>query len=327
MKKKFFVVLIMIMLVLFTGCSFGKKTEEKKDVSVRYDGDDIIYKTKVNENTNMVKVYVNLDQAVLIMNEKEPINVFTSAGVYEQEWDDKARNSDVYFLKVSGYTDYRWVAQSNNFVDSRIGESEIFANGSLTFKITSPIDFILNYKNNESLYDGTAYINSLLDKVFKEYTAKTKNTEIENISKDDMKEYMIKTLNEENNGIQVSDLNVDEIYAGLSTNSKLTDNSLNKIESTASSSSGKRVYVQNYFYVKEEGGLDKVVSVNYKYKMVINDKSYEVRIFSLKNATEVFPGDNSMVVFEAEEDIERNVGDRYELYLGDKKVGKGIVSD
>lgn len=325
MKKKFFVVLIMIMLVLFTGCSFGKKTEEKKDVSVRYDGDDIIYKTKVNENTNMVKVYVNLDQAVLIMNEKEPINVFTSAGVYEQEWDDKARNSDVYFLKVSGYTDYRWVAQSNNFVDSRIGESEIFANGSLTFKITSPIDFILNYKNNESLYDGTAYINSLLDKVFKEYTAKTKNTEIENISKDDMKEYMIKTLNEENNGIQVSDLNVDEIYAGLSTNSKLTDNSLNKIESTASSSSGKRVYVQNYFYVKEEGGLDKVVSVNYKYKMVINDKSYEVRIFSLKNATEVFPGDNSMVVFEAEEDIERNAGDRYELYLGDKKVGKGIV--
>lgn len=325
MKKKFFVVLIMIMLVLFTGCSFGKKTEENKDVSVRYDGDDIIYKTKVNENTNMVKVYVNIDQAVLIMNEKEPINVFTSAGVYEQEWDDKARNSDVYFLKVSGYTDYRWVAQSNNFVDSRIGESEIFANGSLTFKITSPIDFILNYKNNESLYDGTAYINSLLDKVFKEYTAKTKNTEIENISKDDMKEYMIKTLNEENNGIQVSDLNVDEIYAGLSTNSKLTDNSLNKIESTASSSSGKRVYVQNYFYVKEEGGLDKVVSVNYKYKMVINDKSYEVRIFSLKNATEVFPGDNSMVVFEAEEDIERNAGDRYELYLGDKKVGKGIV--
>lgn len=327
MKKRFFAVLIMIVLVLFTGCSFGKKTEENKDVSVRYDGDDIIYKTKVNENTNMVKVYVNLDQAALIMNDKEPINVFTSAGVYEQEWDDKARNSDVYFLKVSGYTDYRWVAQSNNFVDSRIGESEIFANGSLTFKITSPIDFILNYKNNESLYDGTAYINSLLDKVFKEYTSKIENTEIENISKDDMKEYMIKTLNEENNGIQVSDLNVDEIYAGLSTNSKLTDNSLNKIESTASSSSGKRVYAQNYFFDEVEGGLDKVVSVNYKYKMVINDKSYEVRIFSLKNATEVFPGDNSMVVFEAEEDIERNVGDRYELYLGDKKVGKGIVSD
>ena len=327
MKKKFFVVLIMIMLVLFTGCSFGKKTEEKKDVSVRYDGDDIIYKTKVNENTNMVKVYVNLDQAALIMNDKEPINVFTSAGVYEQEWDDKARNSDVYFLKVSGYTDYRWVAQSNNFVDSRIGESEIFANGSLTFKITSPIDFILNYKNNESLYDGTAYINSLLDKVFKEYTSKIENTEIENISKDDMKEYMIKTLNEENNGIQISDLNVDEIYASLSTNNKLANNSLNKIESTASSSSGKRVYAQNYFFDEVEGGLDKVVSVNYKYKMVINDKSYEVRIFSLKNATEVFPGDNSMVVFEAEEDIERNAGDRYELYLGDKKVGKGIVSD
>ena len=325
MKKKFFVVLIMIMLVLFTGCSFGKKTEEKKDVSVRYDGDDIIYKTKVNENTNMVKVYVNIDQAVLIMNEKEPINVFTSAGVYEQEWDDKARNSDVYFLKVSGYTDYRWVAQSNNFVDSRIGESEIFANGSFAFKITSPIDFILNYKNNESLYDGTAYINSLLDKVFKEYTSKIENTEIENISKDDMKEYMIKTLNEENNGIQISDLNVDEIYASLSTNNKLANNSLNKIESTASSSSGKRVYAQNYFFDEVEGGLDKVVSVNYKYKMVINDKSYEVRIFSLKNATEVFPGDNSMVVFEAEEDIERNAGDRYELYLGDKKVGKGIV--
>ena len=246
MKKKFFVVLIMIMLVLFTGCSFGKKTEEKKDVSVRYDGDDIIYKTKVNENTNMVKVYVNIDQAVLIMNEKEPINVFTSAGVYEQEWDDKARNSDVYFLKVSGYTDYRWVAQSNNFVDSRIGESEIFANGSLTFKITSPVDFILNYKDDESL-DGTAYINSLLDKVFKEYISKIENTEIENISKEDMKEYMIKTLNEENNGIQISDLNVDEIYASLSTNSKLADNSLNKIESTASSSSGKRVYAQNYF--------------------------------------------------------------------------------
>lgn len=36
-----------------------------------------------------------------------------------------------------------------------------------------------------------------------------------------MKEYMIKTLNEENNGIQISDLNVDEIYASLSTNSKL----------------------------------------------------------------------------------------------------------
>ena len=67
MKKKFFVVLIMIMLVLFTGCSFGKKTEENKDVSVRYDGDDIIYKTKVNENTNMVKVYVNLDQAALLL--------------------------------------------------------------------------------------------------------------------------------------------------------------------------------------------------------------------------------------------------------------------
>ena len=315
MKKKFFVVLIMIMLVLFTGCSFGKKTEENKDVSVRYDGDDIIYKTKVNENTNMVKVYVNIDQAVLIMNEKEPINVFTSAGVYEQEWDDKARNSDIYFLKVGGYTDYRWVAQSNNFVDSRIGESEIFANGSLTFKITSPIDFILNYKDDESL-DGTAYINSLLDKVFKEYT-----------SKEDMKEYMIKTLNEENNGIQISDLNVDEIYASLSTNSKLADNSLNKIESTASSSSGKRVYAQNYFYVKEEGGLDKVVSVNYKYKMVINDKTYNVRIFSLESTTQVFPGDNSMVVFEAEEDIERNDGDRYELYLGDKKVGKGLVSD
>lgn len=263
MKKKFFVVLIMIMLVLFTGCSFGKKTEENKDASVRYDGDDIIYKTKVNENTNMVKVYVNIDQAVLIMNEKEPINVFTSAGVYEQEWDDKARNSDIYFLKVGGYTDYRWVAQSNNFVDSRIGESEIFANGSLTFKITSPIDFILNYKDDESL-DGTAYINSLLDKVFKEYTSKIENTEIENISKEDMKEYMIKTLNEENNGIQISDLNVDEIYASLSTNNKLADNSLNKIESTASSSSGKRVYAQNYFYVKEEGGLDKVVSVNYK---------------------------------------------------------------
>ena len=327
MKKRFFAVLIMIVLVLFTGCSFGKKTEENKDVSVRYDGDDIIYKTKVNENTNMVKVYVNLDQAALIMNDKEPINVFTSAGVYEQEWDDKARNSDVYFLKVSGYTDYRWVAQSNNFVDSRIGESEIFANGSLTFKITSPIDFILNYKNNESLYDGTAYINSLLDKVFKEYTSKIENTEIENISKDDMKEYMIKTLNEENNGIQISDLNVDEIYASISTNSKLADNSLNKIESTASSSSGKRVYAQNYFFDEVEGGLDKVVSVNYKYKRVINDKSYEVRIFSLKNATEVFPGDNSMVVFEAEEDIERNAGDRYELYLGDKKVGKGIVSD
>ena len=326
MKKKFFVVLIMIMLVLFTGCSFGKKTEEKKDVSARYDGDDIIYKTKVNENTNMVKVYVNLDQAALIMNEKEPINVFTSAGVYEQEWDDKARNSDIYFLKVGGYTDYRWVAQSNNFVDSRIGESEIFANGSLTFKITSPIDFILNYKDDESL-DGTAYINSLLDKVFKEYTSKIENTEIENISKDDMKEYMIKTLNEENNGIQISDLNVDEIYASLSTNSKLADNSLNKIESTASSSSGKRVYAQNYFYVKEEGGLDKVVSVNYKYKMVINDKTYNVRIFSLKSTTQVFPGDNSMVVFEAEEDIERNDGDRYELYLGDKKVGKGLVSD
>lgn len=270
MKKKFFVVLIMIMLVLFTGCSFGKKTEENKDVSVRYDGDDIIYKTKVNENTNMVKVYVNIDQAVLIMNEKEPINVFTSAGVYEQEWDDKARNSDIYFLKVGGYTDYRWVAQSNNFVDSRIGESEIFANGSLTFKITSPVDFILNYKDDESL-DGTAYINSLLDKVFKEY--------------------------------------------------------ISKIESTASSSSGKRVYAQNYFYVKEEGGLDKVVSVNYKYKMVINDKTYNVRIFSLESTTQVFPGDNSMVVFEAEEDIERNDGDRYELYLGDKKVGKGLVSD
>ena len=184
MKKKFFVVLIMIMLVLFTGCSFGKKTEENKDVSVRYDGDDIIYKTKVNENTNMVKVYVNIDQAVLIMNEKEPINVFTSAGVYEQEWDDKARNSDIYFLKVGGYTDYRWVAQSNDFVDSRIGESEIFANGSFAFKITSPIDFILNYKDDESL-DGTAYINSLLDKVFKEYTSKIENTEIENISKED----------------------------------------------------------------------------------------------------------------------------------------------
>ena len=323
MKKKFFVVLIMIMLVLFTGCSFGKKTEENKDVSVRYDGDDIIYKTKVNENTNMVKVYVNIDQAVLIMNEKEPINVFTSAGVYEQEWDDKARNSDIYFLKVGGYTDYRWVAQSNNFVDSRIGESEIFANGSLTFKITSPVDFILNYKDDESL-DGTAYINSLLDKVFKEYISKIENTEI---SKEDMKEYMIKTLNEENNGIQISDLNVDEIYASLSTNSKLADNSLNKIESTASSSSGKRVYAQNYFYVKEEGGLDKVVSVNYKYKMVINDKTYNVRIFSLESTTQVFPGDNSMVVFEAEENIERNDGDRYELYLGDKKVGKGLVSD
>ena len=47
MKKKFFVVLIMIMLVLFTGCSFGKKTEENKDVSVRYDGDDIIYKLRL----------------------------------------------------------------------------------------------------------------------------------------------------------------------------------------------------------------------------------------------------------------------------------------
>ena len=148
-----------------------------------------------------------------------------------------------------------------------------------------------------------------------------------NISKEDMKEYMIKTLNEENNGIQISDLNVDEIYASLSTNSKLADNSLNKIESTASSSSGKRVYAQNYFYVKEEGGLDKVVSVNYKYKMVINDKTYNVRIFSLESTTQVFPGDNSMVVFEAEEDIERNDGDRYELYLGDKKVGKGLVSD
>ena len=246
--------------------------------------------------------------------------------MYEQEWDDKARNSDIYFLKVGGYTDYRWVAQSNNFVDSRIGESEIFANGSLTFKITSPIDFILNYKDDESL-DGTAYINSLLDKVFKEYTSKIENTEIENISKEDMKEYMIKTLNEENNGIQISDLNVDEIYASLSTNSKLADNSLNKIESTASSSSGKRVYAQNYFYVKEEGGLDKVVSVNYKYKMVINDKTYNVRIFSLESTTQVFPGDNSMVVFEAEENIERNDGDRYELYLGDKKVGKGLVSD
>ena len=142
-----------------------------------------------------------------------------------------------------------------------------------------------------------------------------------------MKEYMIKTLNEEKNGIQISDLNVDEIYASLSTNSKLADNSLNKIESTASSSSGKRVYAQNYFYDKEEGGLDKVVSVNYKYKMVINDKTYNVRIFSLERTTQVFPGDNSMVVFEAEEDIERNDGDRYELYLGDKKVGKGIVSD
>ena len=326
MKRRFFVVLIMIMLVLFTGCSFGKKTEENNDVSVRYDGDDIIYKTKVNENTNMVKVYVNIDQAVLIMNNKEVIEMMGEAGVYEQKWEGKTKNSDIYFLKVGGYTDYRWVAQSNNFVDSRIGGSEIFANGSLTFKITSLIDFILNYKDDESL-DGTAYINSLLDKVFKEYTSKIENTEIENISKEDMKEYMIKTLNEENNGIQISDLNVDEIYASLSTNNKLADNSLNKIESTASSSSGKRVYAQNYFYVKEEGGLDKVVSVNYKYKMVINDKTYNVRIFSLKNTTQVFPGDNSMVVFEAEEDIERNDGDRYELYLGDKKVGKGIVSD
>lgn len=327
MKKRFFAVLIMIMLVLFTGCSFSKKNEENKDVSVRYDGDDIIYKTNVNKNTNMVKVYVNFDQAALIMNNKEVIEMMGEAGVYEQKWEGEIKNSDIYFLKVGGYTDYRWVAQSNDFVDSRIGNTEIFANGSFTFKITSPIDFILNYKDDESLYDGTAYINSLLNKVFKEYTAKTENTEIENISKDDMKEYMIKTLNEENNGIQVSDLNVDEIYAGLSTNSKLTDNSLNKIESTASSSSGKRVYAQNYFYDKEEGGLDKVVSVNYKYKMVINDKTYNVRIFSLKNTTQVFPGDNSMVVFEAEEDIERNDGDRYELYLGDKKVGKGIVSD
>lgn len=325
MKKKFFAVLIMIMLVLFTGCSFSKKNEVTGDVSVRYDGDDIIYKTKVNENTNTVKVYVNLDQTVLIMNDKEPINVFTSAGVYEQGWSDKVRNSDVYFLKVSGYTDYRWVAQSNDFVDTRIGESEIFANGSLTFKITSPIDFILNYKNNESLYEGTAFINSLIDEVFKEYISKIENTEIENISKDDLKEYMIKTLNEANNGIQISDLNVDEIYASLSTNNKLADNSLNEIESTASSSSGKRVYVQNYFYTKEEGGFDKVVSVNYKYKMVINNKTYNVRIFSLEIATRVFPGDNSIVVFEAEEDIERNAVDRYELYLGDKKVGDGIV--
>lgn len=326
MKKKFYAVLIMIMLVLFTGCSFGKKTEENKDVSVRYDGDDIIYKTKVNENTNMVKVYVNLDQAALIMNNKEVIEMMGEAGMYEQKWEGKTKNSDIYFLKVGGYTDYRWVAQSNDFVDSRIGDTEIFANGSFTFKITSPIDFILNYKDDESL-DGTAYINSLLDKVFKEYTAKIENTEIENISKDDMKEYMIKTLNEEKNGIQVSDLNVDEIYASLSTNSKLTDKSLNEIKSTASSSSGKRVYVQNYFFDEVEGGLDKVVSVNYKYKMVINDKNYDVRIFSLENATKVYPGDNHMLVFESEEDIERNEGDRYELYLGDKKVGKGIVSN
>ena len=326
MKKKFFAVLVMIMLVLFTGCSFGKKTEENKDVSVRYDGDDIIYKTKINENTNMVKVYVNLDQAALIMNNKEVIEIMGEAGMYEQKWEGKTKNSDIYFLKVGGYTDYRWAAQSNDFVDSRIGDTEIFANGSFTFKITSPIDFILNYKDDESL-DGTAYINSLLDKVFKEYTAKIENTEIENISKDDMKEYMIKTLNEEKNGIQVSDLNVDEIYASLSTNSKLTDKSLNEIKSTASSSSGKRVYVQNYFFDEVEGGPDKVVSVNYKYKMVINDKTYEVRIFSLENATKVYPGDNHMLVFEAEEDIERNEGDRYELYLGDKKVGKGIVSN
>lgn len=325
MKKKFFAVLIMIMLVLFTGCSFGKKNEENKDVSVRYDGDDIIYKTNVNKNTNMVKVYVNFDQAALAINNKKLTGQWGEAGVYEQKWEGEIKNSDIYFLKVGGYTDYRWVAQSNNFVDSRIGESEIFANGSLTFKITSPIDFILNYKNNESLYDGTAYINSLLDKVFKEYTSKIENTEIENISKDDMKEYMIKTLNEENNGIQISDLNVDEIYASLSTNSKLADNSLNKIESTASSSSGKRVYVQNYFYVKEEGGLDKVVSVNYKYKMVINDRTYDVKVFDINESTQIFPGDNHTIVFEAEEDIERNAGDRYELYLGDKKVGKGIV--
>ena len=288
---------------------------------------DYIYTSFHRKDLRPVVILQTEDGAVTeCILKNNGFNVFTSAGVYEQEWDDKARNSDIYFLKVGGYTDYRWVAQSNNFVDSRIGESEIFANGSLTFKITSPVDFILNYKDDESL-DGTAYINSLLDKVFKEYISKIENTEIENISKEDMKEYMIKTLNEENNGIQISDLNVDEIYASLSTNSKLADNSLNKIESTASSSSGKRVYAQNYFYVKEEGGLDKVVSVNYKYKMVINDKTYNVRIFSLESTTQVFPGDNSMVVFEAEENIERNDGDRYELYLGDKKVGKGLVSD
>lgn len=326
MKKKFFAVLIMIMLVLFTGCSFGNKAEENKDVDVRYDDDDIIYKTEINENTNMVKIYVNFDQAALAINDEKLTGQWGEAGVYEQKWKGEIKNSDIYFLKMGEYTDYRWVAQSNNFADSRIGDAEIFANGSFTFKITSPIDFILGYKNDESL-DGTAYINSLLDKVFKEYTAKTENTEIENISKDDMKEYMIKTLNEENNGIQISDLNVDEIYASLSTNSKLTDKSLNEIESTASSSSGKRIYVQNYFYDKEDGGLDKVVSVNYKYKMVINDKTYDVRVFNINGFTQIFPGDNHMIVFEAEEDIERNVGDRYELYLGDKKVGKGIVSD
>lgn len=34
-----------------------------------------------------------------------------------------------------------------------------------------------------------------------------------------------------------------------------------------------------------------------------------------------------MIVFETEKDVERNVGDRYELYLGDKKVGKGMVNN